>query len=122
MDHKTALRIEMIASCGLYSLFLDQWNEDNREIDRWDEAHGFGWDDEYTTEEYEASHKCEEFQVLWLRYCHDGEAWKSALDDFCRQMVEFTDGQIGYELARQMVTSPRTKDRLRAIVMEGKAA
>ena len=121
MDRKMALHMKMTVAYGLYKLYLKQWRLADRDIDLWDEAHGFGFEDEWTITEYERTHKCDEFQELWNREQSMAAEWKDQLDDFCNLMVEFTDGQVDYKTAREMATNPRWKDRLEA-AMYGKAA
>lgn len=121
MDKKAAQRIRMESSWMFYRLYLNQWRNTNREIDLWDEAHGFGYEDDYTYEEYEEAHKCEEFQKLWDAYMHESDEWRAALHDFCEAMEEFTDGQISRKVAKDMATNPKYAEQIERIML-GKVA
>ena len=113
---KMMIHVDMQTSYMLYKLNLDAFHEVNREIDRWDEARGFGYEDDWTTEEYAKAHKCAEFQEIWKREQEVGAAWKSYLHDFCNELVAFTDGQIDFDTAMKMATYSRYSERLEKIL------
>ncbi len=121
MDTKTALQLKIRMSFAMYKLDLKMWSNANRECDLWDNSHGFGFDDEFTWDEYDRAHECDEFKALWAEYEKYLEAFKKDLDAFCKAMVAFTDGQIDYNTAKNMATNSKTSAKLEEMFM-GKVA
>ena len=120
IDKKMAQHLNMVKDWGLYKLYEDAWHESSKEVDRYERAHGFGYGDEYSDDDYERFIADDEgFNALWNEFCRLQDEMHDCLNRFCDGMVRFTDGQIDFNTAKIMATNPRTAKKLEEIMMGG---
>lgn len=101
-----------------HQVAFDMKRDIDHEIDQWDEDHGFGYDIPFDRDRYEVGHKCDEFQDIWTRYLEARNLWLDTLDQFCDEVERATSGRITSEMARELATNPRYRDRLNGIMCE----
>lgn len=122
MDKKTAQRLDMTSRFILMDLADKQLRSAIHDVNVYESAHGYGYEDEYDERDYTRwTDNDDGFKSVWHKHCEALDEWRKARDAFCESMVAFTDGQIDFETARKMVANPRLRKKLGEITM-GKVA
>ena len=120
MDKKLAQRLQMTVDMGLVKLNKQAYANASRELDRYEAANGFGFGDEFGTDEYERWTRTDEgFGRLFDEMSTQLDQLISSKKKLASSIEKFTDGQLEYKTAYELVCNPRFADRLEAIVMGG---
>lgn len=122
MDKKLAQRLQMSVDMGLVKLNKQAYANASRELDKYEEANGYGFGDEFDSDKYEHWTRTDEgFGRLFDVMSEQLDQLVASRKKLASSIEKFTDGQIEFRTAYELVINPRYADRLEAIVM-GEAA
>lgn len=120
MDKKLAQRLQMSVDMSLVKLNEQAYGNASRELDRYEAAHGYGYGDEYDDDEYERWTRTDDgFNKAFAEMSAQLDRLVASRKKLASSIEKFTDGQLEYKTAYELVINPRFADRLEAIVMGG---
>lgn len=120
MDKKLAQRLQMGVDMSLVKLNEQAYTNASRELDRYEESHGYGFRDEFDDDEYEHWTRTDEgFGRLFDAMSEELDRLVASRKKLASSIEKFTDGQLEYKTAYELVINPRFANRLEAIVMGG---
>lgn len=118
MDKKLAQRLQMSVDMSLMKLNKQAYANASRELDRYEAAHGYGFGDEFDADEYKRWTRTDEgFDKLFDAMSEQLDQLIASQKKLASSIEKFTDGQLEYKTAYELITNPRFAGRLEAIVM-----
>ena len=118
MDKKAAQRLQLSVDMSLMKLNKQAYANASRELDRYEAANGYGFGDVFDDDEYERWTRTDEgFDKLFDAMSEQLDQLIASQKKLASSIEKFTDGQLEYKTAYELITNPRFADRLEAIVM-----